>query len=130
MAGTTVVRGPVLRTRGDGEPHQGAVVAVRGTGEHGNDAGQSAPAVLLGGGLRADARVAAAGVERDGTGAGAGHDDPAAVAENRSADPHHRAQSVAVDGLQLSVATAIRAGVPEPAASSSAASMTPKGGHS
>jgi hypothetical protein len=130
MAGATVVRGPVLRTRRNGEPHQRATVAVRGTGQRGNAAGQSTPAVLLGDGLCADARAAAAGVERDGTGAGAGHDDPAAAAENRSADSHHRAQGVAVDGLQLSVATPVRAGVPEPAAHGSAASMSPKGGHS
>ena len=48
-------------------------------------------------------RAAAAGAGRDEDGAGAMHDDPAAAAQDRSADPDHGAQGVdfAGDGIRL-----------------------------
>jgi hypothetical protein len=90
--------------------------------------GQPTARVLRGDGLCTGARAAAVGAERDGTGAGASDDDPASTTEDRGADSDHSAQGVVVDGLQLSLAVVVRAGLPEPAASSSAASMTQRGG--
>ena len=70
------------------------------------------------------ARTAAVGTERDGVGTGAGDDDPAAAAEDRRADPDQCAEGVAVDGVELSVAAAVRTGAPEPAARGCAGRMT------
>ena len=75
-------------------------------------------------GLCAAAWTAAVGAERNGTGAGASDNDPAAVDEDRSADPDHGAQGVAVDGVRLSAAAAVRASLREPEARRCDANMT------
>ena len=115
MGGAGVVRRTLLRARRHGEPHQGAVQLVRRPGERGNDAGQSDAAVSVGDGLYSGERVAAAGAESDGTGAGAGIDDPHEAAEDRRADPGDGAQSLGFDGFQLSLAGPLSAGLGEPA---------------
>ena len=69
----------------------------------------SAVAYILVSGLR---RV---GLKGDGTGAGAGLDNPDKAAEDRRADPGFGAQGLGFDGIQLSLARRLPAGLVEPA---------------
>ena len=55
------------------------------------------------------------GAESDRTGRGAGFHDPHEAAENRRADPSDRAEGLGFDGVQLSLAGSLPAGLDEPA---------------
>jgi hypothetical protein len=103
MGSAGVVRSTLLRAGRHGEPHQGAALLVCGSGQCGDDAGQSAAAVLFGDGLCVGERVAAIGAEGDGAGPGAGVDDPYQAAEDWRPSPGDGPQGLGVNGLQLSV---------------------------
>ena len=77
-------------------------------------ANQTAP-VSFGDGVCAGQRAAPAGAQSDGTGAGAGVHDPDQAAEDRRAGARERTQSLGFDGLELSLAGCVSAGLDEPA---------------
>ena len=102
--GATLIRDDLLRPRRDGEPHQGAAAgAVRRPHLDRAIAVESDPLIFFIDRVLFAGDAAAAGVGGDEDGAGAMHDDPAAVVEDRSAHPDHGAQSVdfAGDGIRL-----------------------------
>src|SRR5580692_8286998 len=115
MAGAGSVRGPLLRTWRYGESHQGTVQLVCRPGERGNDACESDAVVSIGDGLYLDQRSAPVGSKSDGVGAGAGFHHSHQVAEDRRANSGDSAQSLGVDGIELSLARSLSAGVEEPA---------------
>ena len=80
-----------MRSRGHGEPDQGAAVdALCRPYEHGVAALQSVAAVVLLGGVRAGAGAAADGAGGDGAGAGAGGYDPVAAVQGGGAGSGQR----------------------------------------
>ena len=89
------------------EPDQGAVEPVCDAGECGDDERQPTAAELCRMRLCADARTETVGAEGHGVGTGAGDDDPTEAAEDWGADPDHSAESMAVDGDELSAAGAV-----------------------
>ena len=102
--GATALRDDLLRPRGDGEPHQGAAVgAVRRPHLGRRIPVESGPIIFFIDWILCSGSAAAAGIGGDEDGAGAMHDDTAAVAQDRGADPDHGAQGVdfAGDGIPL-----------------------------
>src|SRR5580658_246693 len=115
MGGERAVRRTVLRARRYGEPHQRAVQPVRRPGQRGDDSSQSTALVSVGHGVYPGQRSAPRGAERDRTGAGAGLHDPDEAAQDRRPDPGFRPESPGFDGIQLSLARPLPAGLVEPA---------------
>ncbi len=115
VAGTAAIRGSVLRARGHGEPHQGAVSPVCRPRQHRDDARQPIPDVPVRDGVRAGQRPAAAGVEGHRTGHGASGDHPRKALQDRRASNGERAPGVAVDGIELPAPATLPAGLGEPA---------------
>jgi hypothetical protein len=81
------IREVLLRSRRDGEPHQGTDVPVRRPALYQRDRGQSAAALVLGLGLHADRGPAPPGPERNRLGPGPGRHRPAQAVQDR----RHRA---------------------------------------
>ena len=108
MGAASAVRRTLLRARGDGEPHQGAVQPVCRSRQRRDDEGGSDAAVLFDHGLRAGVRLASTGAEEHGTGAGASVHHSHAVAEDRRAGSCECAAGSPVDGGELPVGRAVR----------------------
>ncbi len=103
------VRGFELCARGNGESDQGAVVAVCGPGERGDDECQSVTGVLSGDGICVDQRVATDRIGEDGDGAVAGDDDSFAAAEDWCAGEDYGAADVGAFVRGVSVAGGVLA---------------------
>src|SRR4051812_5180707 len=109
LARTAVVRGVVLPTRRHGEPHQRTVRLVCRAGERRDDLRQSATPLFLRYGLCVARRSAPPRAKRHRDGARTSDDDSPTTAQDRRADPHHGAQDVGGNGLQLSLPASVPA---------------------
>src|SRR4051794_16869018 len=104
MEGARVVRRVVLRAGRYGEPDQGAVLAVRRSGERGNDASQPNAAVPVGDGLCVGEWVSATRFASDRTGTRPSGNDSDQAAQDWRSDTRHREEGVGIDGFQLPMA--------------------------
>src|SRR3954452_10323239 len=109
LARTAVVRGVVLSTRRHGEPHQRIVLLVCRAGERRDDLRQSATPLFLRYGLCVARRSAPPRAKRHRDGARTSGDDSPTTAQDRRADPHHGAQDLGGNGLQLSLPASVPA---------------------
>src|SRR5947209_1540690 len=101
--------------RRHGKPDQRAVQFVCRSSECGDDACQSIAPVLFCHGLCAGQRIAAARIESNGTGSGPSLHHSHKAAQDRCAGTDLGAQGLDLDGIQLSLAERLSAGLVEPA---------------
>ena len=114
--------------RGDGEPHQGAAVgAVRRPHLGRRIPVESDPIIFFIDWILCSGSAAAAGIGGDEDGAGAMHDDTAAVAQDRGADPDHGAQGVDFAGDGIPLGGRVRASVCKSRAGGAAALLKTAG---
>src|SRR6202050_5465340 len=115
MEGAGAVRRTLLRAGRYGEPDQRAVQPVRRPRQRRNHASQSDAVVSVGCGVYPGQRFAACGAEGDGTGTGAGFHHPHQVAQDWRTDPGFRSEGLGFNGIQLSLARPLPAGLDKPA---------------
>jgi len=111
LARSGLIRTALRRARRDGEPHQGTTHAIRRPHLDRLPAQQPDSALLLLRGLLADARPAATGTARDGTGPGAVRHDSSEAAEDRRAHPGYGPKSLDLAGGRLSLRRSVPVGL-------------------
>ena len=111
-AAQEVYESDLLRPRGDGKPHQRAADGViRRPHVDGRIPVESDPIIFFIDRILCSGSAAAAGVGGDEDGAGAMHDDSAALVQDRSADPDHSTQGVDFAGDRIRLGGSIRPSV-------------------